>query len=287
MRPCRAGLRLVLVGLAVAAAALVAGCPQPAGRASSPARECPRYPPRAEQIWKADLEEGTLADWSAPPEMAGGGEFNSGSGYAAASTEHAHSGAWGTELVLPDGRGGTRLFRWRELRAHRRSLVSVWLLIPRAYALTGDRATGRFWNLFQFKSRSPEGRNDPLWFVNLARPAAGRLRLQLVWWHRTLEGPRPGRHGFRRFRQRIKDVPVGRWFKLTALLRQSNRFDGKLCVWQGRRRLFAKEGVRTSFANCAYNRWCTSNEWSVNNYSDGLDPRPAVVYVDDARIGGW
>ena len=45
------------------------------------------------------------------------------------------------------------------------------------------------------------------------RAAPKALRLQLIWWHRTLEGPRPGRSGFRRFTQRVADVPVDRWFR--------------------------------------------------------------------------
>ena len=264
-------------------------------------RQCPEVVPaataepagvaRPNTLWTADVEEGTLGDWRSPADKAsvaaGGGEFDSGSGQARASHAKAHSGTWAAKLVLADGDGGTRLFRWRELRVLRESVVSVWLVLPRRYTLTADRATGRYWNVFQFKSRSPSGRNDPVWFLNLAEASRGRLRLELIWWHRNLEGPRRGESGFRRFVQTVTDVPVGRWFQLTATLRQSRGFDGTLCVWQGARRLFAKSGIRTSFSNCSYNAWCAANEWSVNNYSDGLSPAPAVIYADDARIAAW
>lgn len=237
------------------------------------------------------MEEGALTDWTYPQPgrsgKDGGGVFNSGSGRAHASRSHARSGAWSAKLVLPRGSGGTRLFRWRELRENRHAAVRVWLFVPRAYRPTADARTGRFWNVLQFKSRSTTGDNDPLWFLHMARPSRGRLRLELIWWHRTLEGPRQGQSGFRRLRQRRARVPVGRWFELTAELRQSNGFDGRLCVWQDDRLLFALDGIRTSFINCAYNAWCASNEWSVNNYSDGLSPAPAAIYADDASIVAW
>ncbi|HWH95374.1 MAG TPA: hypothetical protein VNT03_16050, partial [Baekduia sp.] len=238
--------------------------------------------------WHADVEEGTLADWRYPETRAvgnfGGGEYDSGSGRATATRGEAHSGAWAARLTLADGRGGTRLFRWRELHAHRDAVMRVWLRIPRRYRLTAPRSTGRYWNVFQLKSRSRSGRNDPLWFLNLANPSPGRLRLELIWWHRTLEGPRRGQSGFRRLTQTIAGVPVGRWFRLTARLRQARDFDGLLCVWQDAHLLFSLPNVRTSFANCSVTSWCASNEWSVNNYSDGIAPAPTVIYADDASI---
>jgi hypothetical protein len=269
--------------------------------APPPKRHCTRVPPtaarrpvdvaRPTRMWAGDMEEGTLSDWWSPGAAQGsgpgGGEFNSDGGHARASRREAHSGTWAARLVLPDGRGGARLFRWGELYAHRDAVVSVWLRVPRRYRLTGGAATGRYWNVFQIKSRSTSGANDPLWFLNLASRSGRRLRLQLIWWHRGLEGPRPGRSGFRRFRQRVADVPVGRWFRLTARLLQSSQFDGMLCVWQGATLIFAKSHIRTSFTNCSLNSWCAVNEWSVNNYSDRLSPAPAVLYVDDARVAAW
>jgi hypothetical protein len=301
----RRSVALVPVAVAIAGAAFgFTTCTRQAvddRRAQSSTRGCPDVPPtarhlrphdvRPRRLWTGDMEEGTLSDWSAPGPasegQAGGGEFNSGSGDAWAGRGHARSGEWAAKLVLSTGRGGTRLFRWRELRAHRDVVVSVWLKLPRRVRLTADRATGRFWNVFQFKSRATSGANDPLWFLNLATPTRRRPRLQLIWWHRTLEGPGRGQRGFRRFTQAVAGVPIGRWFQVTARLRQSSDFDGSLCIWQGSRRLFGKPRVRTSFPNCTYNAWCAANEWSVNHYSDGMSSHPSVLYVDDARVAAW
>jgi len=234
----------------------------------------------ATRLWSDDMESGSLSAWSVPPgDDFGGGVYNSGGGFAVASTEQHRSGAYSAKLELPDGKGGTRLFRWRELRNHRTVAISVWLYFPLHYTVGGH-----YFNVFQIKSRRSSGATDPIWYLDVVNAAPGRMRFRLVWWHRTLEGPRPRQSGLRRFTQNVADVPVGRWFQIKAVLRQSNGFDGTLVIWQDGRPLFQMTGVRTSYANCEYNAWCTSNEWAVNNYSDGLQPAPSVLYVDDAQI---
>ncbi len=106
-----------------------------------------------------------------------------------------------------------------------------------------------------------------------------------MWWHRTLEGPHPGEYGFRRYSPLEEvSIPTGRWFNITARLRQSKDFDGLIQFWVDGQLALSQEGVRTSYGNCAYNAWCSSNEWSVNNYSDSLSPTPASLYIDDAEI---
>jgi hypothetical protein len=229
------------------------------------------------------MEEGSLADWYFPESSAvrsyGGGEYNSDGGDSVASSERARSGAWAVKATLP-GAGGTRLFRWQEARANRDLVYEAWFYLPAAY-----RITGNYWNLFQFKSRSTAGAVDPLWFVDLVTTADGSLRPTLIWWHRTLEGPRPGQAGLRRLQPLSPvTVPAGRWFSLKARLHQSKDFDGTLQVWLDGQLIFDQTGVRTSFNNCAYNSWCATNEWSVNNYSDGLNASPATLYIDDAQI---
>jgi hypothetical protein len=233
-------------------------------------------------LWSNGMEDGTLDGWGGAA-MNGGGEFNSDSGVSTASREVAHSGSWSAKMTLPDGSGGTRLFRWQEPRQHRDLVYSAWFYMPQAYTLTGNLSS-RFWNLFQFKSRSTSDSVDPMWELTVSNPSPGRMHLNLDWSPQTLEGPQPGQSSFRRFTHAGADVPVARWFQLTAQLRQSNGFDGALRIWQDGQLLFDLAGIRTSYANCAFNPWCGSNEWSINSYSDSLSPAPAVIYADDASI---
>ena len=302
MRTCaRRGLRPIIVLVAALLTAIGAPGPARAGTALAPllpglggtppasepydAPASPPATPLAPLPWHGDMEEGSLADFFLPnPESVswhGGGEFNSGGGDSTASTDMAHTGRWAAKLVLSDGSGGTRLFRWQELRFYRETTQSVWLYIPRAYVEGGKYP---WWNVVQIMSRSTTNEVRPIWYLDAQNTPTGGLRLDLVWWHRTLGGPRQGQVGYKRFRQSVTEVPIGRWFQLTTQLRQSRDFDGTLRVWQDDALLFDMQDVRTSFENCAYNAWCASNEWSVNNYSDDLRPAPAVIYADDAHV---
>jgi hypothetical protein len=235
-------------------------------------------------LWRADMEEGSLADWYYPEADRsgnhGGGEYNSGSGGTTASTKQARSGSWSARATLATGTGGTRLFRWRESRVHRVASYSAWFYFPVA-----ERVTGGYWNIMQFKSRSVGGAVDPIWFLDVQTRSDGSLRPTVVWWPRRLQGPRRGQSGFRRFEPRTEvRIPVGRWMHITARLRQSKGFDGVVQFWIDGQLIFGLRKVRTSFRNCRYNRWCASNEWSVNNYARSLSSPNPTIYIDDAEI---
>jgi hypothetical protein len=245
-------------------------------------------PTGATTVWSAGMDGDSLSEWyypeAGPSGNFGGGEYNSGSGDTVVSADRAHSGSRSAKATIFSS-GGTRLFRWREARQNRDLLYESWFFIPTAYRLTADPSNGRFWDIFQFKSRSSSGAVDPIWYLDLKNRADGSLSPTLIWWHRTLEGPESGQAGFRRFLPPDDVVfPVGRWVNVTARLRQSRDFDGVLQFWIDGRLVFNMQNVRTSYSNCAFNSWCGSNEWSVNNYSDGLDASPASLYIDDARI---
>ncbi len=233
------------------------------------------------------METGSTSEWSA---NGGGGLFNSGTYEAVATSELAHTGANSLRArIWTPGESGVRAFRWSEARSNRSLYYSVWMYIPTNYTLTADPNTGQFWNLFQFKSRTPDSsRIDPLWSLNAAPDGAGALYLRAGWgWGgATLSGPRAtdgvGGKWFEPATRR--SLPVGRWFHLQAMLHQSKDFDGRLTFWQDGVQLLDLTGVRTSYVNCNYNSWCADNEWSVNHYSDGLSPNPATIYIDDASI---
>lgn len=239
---------------------------------------------KTQLLWAGDFEERSLTDWIIPESGGGrsGGEFNSAGGESTASTDVSRRGSRSAKLVLPGGSGGVRLFRWRELRVNRETFQSVWLYFPRSY--TPLRNPVPWWNIMQFMSRSSSGVVEPFWHLDVQNTLSGGMRVDLVWWQLALEGPRRGEVGYRRFRQSSLEIPIARWFQLRVQLRQSAAFDGLIRVWQDGQLLHEVSGIRTSWRNCTYNVWCAANEWSVNNYSAGLFPAPAVIYADDARI---
>ncbi len=235
------------------------------------------------------METGNISQWYWPSTSEsshfGGGVYNSGDAKAVATKEIAHSGRWSAKLTvatLNSSTSGARLFRWLESQTHRALYYSVWVYLPVAY-----KRTGSFFNLIQFKSSTPDGRrNDPVWAFYLEN-VGDRLYIAAGWGagNTNLPGPYSGDGmGAKSYRQSIRPLPIGRWVHLEAFLRQSSVFDGQLTFWQDGLKLFDFQNIRTSYVNCMHNSWCANNAWSVNLYSDGLLPTPAVMYVDDAAI---
>ena len=239
-------------------------------------------------LWTGDMEEGNLNDWYWPSADAtgdfGGGEYDSGSGDATVSNAYAHSGSTSAQLTLSNGVGGTRLFRWRELRANRTATSSVWMYIPRSYTLTADPTTGRYWILDEYKSRTADNaHNDPFWYVNAYNRTDGTMGARLAWGYQSqLEGPHQGETGWRNYGD--VTLPIGRWFRIDSTITQSNGFDGAVSVTIDGKLLASVTGVRTGYSNCTYNSWCVEQHWAVTNYSDGILETPASIYVDDASV---
>jgi hypothetical protein len=245
------------------------------------ARSAEQHPVRNGVLWHADMEHDGLLAWA---KEGGGGQYDSGGARSLVSRTRSHSGTRSVKAVLPAGIGGTRLFRWKEPREHRELTYSSWYLIPRRYAFTSRLSAERFWILFEFKSSSSDrSRNDPFWYVNAVRRRGHRLGATLAWGYQSrLEGPHMGQTGWRTYGHR--PLPVGRWFQISARLRQSKDFDGSITVRIDGRRLASVRHVRTGWPSCAYDSWCVDQGWAATSYSGGIKPLPAEIYMDDAAI---
>jgi hypothetical protein len=256
---------------------------------TAPAPPPPPPPPGGgSPLWTGDLEEGGLMDWYAPSLTAtgnyGGGEYDSGSGITSIATTQSHGGTYSQKMSLTTGVGGTRMFRWRELQANRTTRQSTWMYIPRNYTLTGDPATGKYWILFEFKSRTSDNvHNDPFWYVNAYNRSDGTLGARLAWGYQSkLAGPHAGETGWRNYGD--VSVPVGRWFQISSTITQSKDYDGAVNVTVDGQQLASLTNVRTGWPNCSFNSWCVEQHWAVTNYSDGIAQTPADIYTDDAEV---
>jgi hypothetical protein len=224
-------------------------------------------------VWSADHETGDLSQWYADD---GGGEFNGGTARSSATQDVARSGRHSVRTIIQaphdSGESAVRLFRWKESRAHAEACYSAWYYFPHRYVVK------EWWNIFSFKSRNATA-NDAFWQLSVGNRPNGAMYVYLTWWGPRIEGPQPGESGLRHFAQWLKDIPVGRWTQLQVYLRQSRGFDGQIVVWQDGVTLFNLDNVRTRYPEAT-----GANEWSINNYSDNLDPSPTTVYIDDAAI---
>jgi Bacterial Ig domain/Polysaccharide lyase len=223
-------------------------------------------------VWSAGMEMGNLSEWSA--------SWDSGLCIrppSGVSTAVARTGRYSMAMTIDTsaGRAGCRQFRNEESLSGRAYYYGAWFYIP-----AHTKVTGRFWQIFQFKSRLPNASgSDPIWTFKIAnRNDTGAMHLILRWRADHLAGPFEGDGIARRtFRQTLVNVPVGRWFHLEAYLRQSGGYDGRITVWQDGIKLWKLDQVRTKYAD-------GDQRWSVDNYSNGLSPSPHTIYVDDATV---
>jgi hypothetical protein len=216
-------------------------------------------------LWSAGFETGNVTEWyfpsTGPVGNYGGGVFNSGSADSAASMDYAHTGQWSLrQTISAPPLSGARMFRWLEPQLYPELHYSAWFYFPERYSV------GTFWNVFQWKSKRSSVQIDPFFVLNVGNRPDGTMFLYLYDWQ-TQRG----------YSQSVKDIPVGRWFRIEADYRCAGDNGGRVTFWQDGVQLFDVGNVQTRYAD-------GDCQWSLDNYSDGLSPSPATVYVDDAAI---
>jgi hypothetical protein len=210
-------------------------------------------------LWSAGMESGNLNEWSVND---CGGEFNSGVSNSEASRKVANTGSWAAHMTITTPSiptSGTRLFRWCEPQNNPRLYYSTWFYFPARYSVTN------FWNIFQWKSKT-SSRNDPFFVVNVGNRPDGSMYLYMYDWQNRAS------HG-----QQAVNLPVGQWVQIEAYYQCAADSTGHVTVWQDGALLFDVPNVPTRYAD-------GDCQWSVDNYSDGIGPKTASLYIDDAAI---
>jgi hypothetical protein len=217
-------------------------------------------------LWSADFESGNISQWYAPSSGPtgnyGGGEFTTATGYSQMTQSRAHTGRWSLAMTLSatPPESAVRMFRWLEPRAYTKLYYSVWYYFPQQYRVS------RYWNVFQWKSKRPNGAVDPFFVLDVSNHTSGTMSLSLVDWQKQVK-----------FGQSVTDVPIGQWFNVEAMYTCAGDATGHVTIWQDGAMLFNLANVQTRYAD-------GDCQWSVDNYSDGLSPAPATIYIDDAVI---
>jgi hypothetical protein len=224
-------------------------------------------------LWSANMETGDLSQWSIPDlpggPNAGGGIFNSGIATASVdSVALSHGGLHSARLFIEahedseTATSGARLFRWLEPETHPELYYSVWYYFPQRYVPNGHPA---WWNVQQWKSKHAGG-NDPFFALNVGTDSGGSMFFYVYDQHST-----------KSYVQKLKSLPDSQWVHVEAFYKCAGDSSGHVAFWQDGVQLFDIPEVQTRYAdgNCA---------WSVNNYSNGLQPSGASIYIDDAAI---
>ena len=228
-------------------------------------------PPGA--LWSANMETGDLSQWfypmTGPVGNFGGDIENSGNATAVASTDFAHSGRYSAKLTIttPDTpTSGVRLFRWDEAQKYPQLYYSVWYYFPQSHS------PSLFWNVLQWKSKhlvSGVATSDPFFTLEVAASPTGEIFFYLRDDHTNTTFQQPA--------QNVMPIHIGRWFNVEAFYQCDASGAGRVAIWQDGTQLWDIQNVDTRYADgdCA---------WSVNNYSSGLTPATATIYIDDAAI---
>lgn len=233
--------------------------------------------PEGRLLWSGDAETGDMSQWYLPDVIGGpnngGGIFNSGFANATISSDVAHSGRYSARMSITtpnDPASGTRLFRWYESQRYGQAYYSAWYYLPQVYT------PSQYWNIFQFKSKTAAN-NDPFWILNVGnRQDTGNMYLYLYYWQ-SGTGPTPNEVGPVSYSQSLADLPVKKWVHIEAYLKQAADFTGHITVWQDGAVIFDKGGVKTRYSD-------GDEQWSLDNYSSGIGPSTAAIYIDDAAI---
>lgn len=233
----------------------------------------------AEIIWRADMETGNLSQWERGRTALAGQSVDSGDcrrPRSGVSREVARSGRFSMAMTIDTSRteSACRQYRYEETQSGWPLFYSAWFYLPRFHEVDD------FWNLIQFKSKRFDDVRGVFWVLDLEDREQGRNLYLKLRWKGEAFGPYAESRGKARkvYTQRRRlNVPVGRWFHVEVYLRQSERFDGRIIVWQDGTRIYDVANVRT--------RWPRGDQrMSMNAYSNGLAPPVATLYVDDAAI---
>ncbi len=122
-----------------------------------------------------------------------------------------------------------------------------------------------WWNVFQWKSKTSTA-NDPTFTLNVGNRSTGEMYFYLY-----------NHLASRSYGQSTMNIPVGRWFQVEAFYSQAADNTGQVTFWQDGTKILDVTGVQTR-------RSGDQIQWSVDNYTDNLNPPNATLYVDDAAI---
>lgn len=210
-------------------------------------------------LWMADHETGDYSQWK---EKGGGDTYAAGGGVLSLVEDPVHGGRYAVKssIINTAEQSLARLYRRDPLPAE--AHYSVWLYIPEVYTV------GDYWNVFEFSGRrdpADSSTDTPLWSLDLRKDPDNRLE----WYVYDVIGE-----------QELTTIdplkaPIGRWFRVTAFLRQATDNTGQVTFWIDDKLLVDHTGVST-----IPSRWMT---WSVGSVAERI-PQPADLFLDDAMI---
>src|SRR5206468_8639093 len=125
-----------------------------------------------------------------------------------------------------------------------------------------------YWNVLQWKSNNGV-QNNPFFTLGVGNLAPSEPMYFYLYNPQTSTPYPQSPPGW--------SIPIGQWTHVEAHYVCSGSADGRVTIWQDGVQILDVAGVQTKYpdGDC---------QWSVDNYSDGLSPSRATIYVDDVAI---
>ena len=240
---------------------------------SAPTMADTTIPTDSHILWSADHETGNMSQWEYKQGRAiYNTETAPGSAEVYVSDDRAHSGRYSLKMRIRGAEDGkpqaVRVFRrWMDntgdsdIPLPDEAYYSAW------YYFTQRYTPPVWWNIFQFKSRGAT--SLPMFSFTVDNRNGGAMYLDV--WDNILEETyvqnRPG-----------IPLPVDQWVHIEAYIKQSYAPTGRLTVWQDGVEILDIQNLQTSRGPD------DRLQWSVNNYTDDIEPSNPLIYVDDAII---
>jgi len=223
--------------------------------------------PHPQTIWKAGFETRDLSEFNLH-----GGFVAHGSGRYEIVTPMAHSGSYSASLIIDTtqqsnvGSHASYLFFWdQNMLVDDAYYYSAWYYIPEG-TIPHD-----WWNIWQWKSTF-DGNSDrsvPMFDLDGKRDENG---IRLVLYFRPDDDTQK-----LTWEQRNVYVQPNTWFQIEAFYKRAVDNSGQVIVWQDGTEIFNVAGKPTVMND-------RTIYWSVNNYTDVIEPNPNRIFVDDMAI---
>lgn len=240
-----------------------------------------KTPSPSAPLWSSDFESASVRQWEESNFQSTpcGGEYSGEGGTVSLNQQIVHGGVWSLKMTIPGSSNssavpGARMHRWCESQRYRELYYSVWYFVPRHYTVE----KGGWLNWFQFKSKRPNGANDPFFFLDIKNDLGmNNMKFMLTWWGgHKFSGPQENQQGYRTWVANDA-IPIGRWFHIEAKYVCAGDFSGAIQIWQDGKQIFHLDRVRTRHGD-------GDCQWGVNNYGTGVSPSPVTIFIDDAAI---
>lgn len=239
----------------------------PTNTPKSTPTESPPNPDPGTIVWQAKHETGDISEWQQHGDFVRQGN----SSWYSMITPLSHSGSYSVSLTIDtEGQSSTGsysayLFYWDQLPKDG-YYYSAWYYIP------GDTHPQHWWNIWQWKS-TYNGNSDysvPVHVLDMTERWDGELMLAMYY--------RPDSESEKiYYDQKIKTAPRDQWFHIEAYYEKAVDNTGKVIIWQDGVEIFNLSNVKTTMEdNTVY--------WSVNNYTNEIEPSLVSIMIDDAAI---